>query len=625
MKSNELLTLRELLRRTVKPPERLLVSEWAERHRVLPEGSTEPGPYRTARTPYMREPMDCLSESSPVTTVIISKAAQVGATEAANCFIGYVFNHNPGDTLVTMPNLEGARKMSRGRVAPMFDDMQLRGLDGGKPEKGSDSVLEKKFQGGTITLAGAKATTGLRHVAAQNLIMDEIDEYEDDVDGQGPAIDLAMARTTTYHSRKKILAISTPTIKGQSNIERMYEASDQRRYYVPCPECGHYQELKYGNLVFDSKAAFKDRLVTLRCEDCAASIEEGRKTEMLANGEWRPTAESSDPAVRGYHISSLYSPAGWLSWAAVVEEHLQATREAERGYMGKLKVWENTRMGKTWDSLTYQKVNPEKLMNRREDYNAAPEKVLCLTAGVDVQQDRLELEIVGWGAGEESWSLQYHTVPGDTRQAETWDSLQAILNAPIPNQAGGFDLAEIALIDSGYRIDEVEDFACRYEGACLVFPSKGLADYKAPVFTVAESKRTPGLQVFNLGTARIKDMVFENLEAETPGLGYCHFPRRKPYNEAWFKQLAFSEELKPATGRDWRAMRWKKTGRNEALDCRVYAFAGMKALLDTAAEVEQRRVNGPPSRFKSEADALHAALSRPAPAGTGWQYLNEGI
>jgi len=302
----------EAFDRGLRPDPLLKVSEWADQHRRLSgKGAAEPGPWRTSRTPYLREIMDCLSPSSPYERVVFMKGAQVGATETGNNWIGYVIHHAPGPMLAVLPTGEMAKRNSRQRIDPLIEDSEvLSSLV--KPARARDSgntVLTKAFQGGVLAMTGANSAVGLRSMPVRYLFLDEVDGYPGDIDGEGDPVALAEARTRTF-ARRKVFIVSTPTVKGVSRIEREFEASDQRRYFVPCPHCGHFQWLEFERLRWD-----KGRPETAHylCAECEGHIQEHHKTRMLEAGEWRATAASEQGSEKtaGFHISSLYSPIGW--------------------------------------------------------------------------------------------------------------------------------------------------------------------------------------------------------------------------------------------------------------------------------------------------------------------------
>jgi Bacteriophage tail assembly protein len=290
------------------PDPLLAVSEWADRHRFLsPRASAEPGRYRTGRTPYMRAIMDALSPSHPARRVAFMKAAQVGATEAGNNWIGYVIHHVPGPMLAVQPTVELAKRFSRQRIDPLIAESPVL-RERVKPARSRDAgntVLSKEFPAGLLVITGANSAVGLRSMPARYLFFDEVDAYPPSADEEGDPVALAEARTRTFSWRSKVFLASTPTIHGVSRIEQEYEATDQRRFFVPCPHCGEMQRLKFERLRWDKGRPETTHYI---CASCNGRIEEHHKTAMLAAGEWRPTAEARDPGtIRVPHLGALLS------------------------------------------------------------------------------------------------------------------------------------------------------------------------------------------------------------------------------------------------------------------------------------------------------------------------------
>ena len=297
-----------------KPDPVFSVSKWADRYRVLSsKAAAEPGPWRTERTPYLAEIMDCLSPNCPVERVVFMKGSQTGGTEAGNNIIGYVIHMAPGPIMAVSPTVEMAKRNSRQRIDPLIEDCpELREkIAPARSRDSGNTVLSKEFPGGVLVMTGANSAVGLRSMPARFLFMDEIDGYPGDVEGEGDPIVLAERRSATFARRRKIFLVSTPTLKSTSRIQREFQIGDQRYYHVPCPHCGFEQALNFSQLKWPEGQPTEIHYV---CESCEESIEEHHKTQMLANGRWIATTEG-DGATRSYHLSSLYSPVGWFSWA----------------------------------------------------------------------------------------------------------------------------------------------------------------------------------------------------------------------------------------------------------------------------------------------------------------------
>lgn len=566
----------------IKPDPVLNVSEWADQHRFLSsKAAAEPGAWRTGRTPYLREIMDCLSANSPIERVVFQKGAQIGGTEAGNNWIGYIVHHTPGPMLAVLPTVEMAKRNSKQRIDPLFEESpELRQLV--KPARARDSgntVLTKEFPGGVLVMTGANSAVGLRSMPVRFLFLDEVDGYPGDVGSEGDPVALAEARTRTF-SRRKIFIVSTPTIKGASRIEREYEMSDQRRYMVPCPSCGTHQWLKFAQLKWPKD---QPENAAYECEHCEHHIAEHHKTWMLENGHWEAQAPF-DGRTAGFHISSLYSPIGWRSWAEIARAWLDA-----QGSDAAIKSFKNTDLGETYFE-SGEAPEWQRLYDRREDYRICnvPQGGLFLTAGVDVQKDRLEIEIVAWGRNRESWSVDYRVLPGDPVKPDVWQKLDFILAETFTHDSQTqMSIVRLA-IDTGYATQEVYDWV-RRQSPDRVLAVKGVERLGASIGTPTHidvttngKRKRRGLLVWPVGASFGKSELYGCLRKDRPtdeqlaegGLfpsGYCHFPK---YGEEYFKQLTAERlvtinDRRGFPRREWRKMR----ERNEALDCRIYARA----------------------------------------------------
>ena len=432
------------------PESFLAVSEWADRYRMLSSKSAaEPGRWRTSRTPYLQQIMDNLSPHSPVQRIVFMKGAQIGGTECGNNWIGYVIHMAPGPMMAVSPTVELAKRNSKQRIDPQIDETpELRDLV--KPARARDSgntILSKEFRGGILVMTGANSAVGLRSMPARYLFMDEVDGYPGDVEGEGDPILLAERRSATFQKRRKIFLVSTPTTKGISRIQREFEGSDQRYFHVPCPHCDHFQPLRFTQLRWQEG---KPQEAQYACEECGALIDEHHKTQMLARGRWVATAETDGRTI-GYHLSSLYSPVGWFSWgdAAEMFENAQANPELMKGFV-------NTVLGEPYEE-EYEAPEWKRLYERREPYpmGVVPEGGLFLTAGADVQKDRIECEVVAWGRNKESWSVDYHVLMGDTAMPEVWEKLEALLRRDFHHAGGGTLPIRVLAVDSGYATQDV--------------------------------------------------------------------------------------------------------------------------------------------------------------------------
>ncbi|EKM6406020.1 phage terminase large subunit family protein [Pseudomonas aeruginosa] len=576
-------------REGLTPDPLLTVSEWADRHRVLSsKASSEPGRWRTARTPYLKAIMDCLSPTSPVERVVFMKGAQVGATETGSNWIGYVIHHAPGPMMAVWPTVEMAKRNSKQRIDPLIEESSVLSelIAPARSRDSGNTILAKEFRGGVLVMTGANSAVGLRSMPVRYLFLDEVDGYPLDVEGEGDAISLAEARTRTF-ARRKIFIVSTPTIAGASAVEREYEASDQRRYFVPCPHCSHRQWLRFEQLRWDKGAPETAAYV---CESCDTPIAEHHKTWMLEHGEWRATAEGTGKTA-GFHLSSLYSPLGWRAWREIAAAW-EAAVSKETGSSAAIKTFKNTELGETWVEEG-EAPDWQRLLERREDYDigSIPAGGLLLVGGADVQKDRIEASIWAFGRGKESWLIEHRVLMGDTARDAVWKRLAALIGETWTHTSGAaMPLARFAL-DTGFATQEAYGFvrACRDSRVMAV---KGVARGAALIGTptavdVSQGGRKlrRGLKVFAVAVGIAKLEFYNNLRktalVDEDGVGiaypagFVHLPRI----DAEFIQQLCSEQLITRRNRNGFPVReWQKMReRNEALDCYVYARAAAAA------------------------------------------------
>ncbi|MEM0935190.1 MAG: phage terminase large subunit family protein [Pseudomonadota bacterium] len=569
------------------PDPDLTVSEWADRHRMLSgRASAEPGRYRTARTPYMGEIMDRLSPGDPTERIVFMKAAQVGATEAGNNWIGFAIHQAPGPMLAVQPTVELAKRNSRQRIDPLIDESpELR--ERVKPARSRDAgntMLSKEFAGGILIMTGANSAVGLRSTPARYIFLDEVDAYPASADEEGDPVTLAEARSLTFAHRRKVFLVSTPTIRGMSRIERDFDASDQRRFFVPCPHCGAMQWLKVERLRWEKG---QPETAEYHCEGCEAPIAEHHKTAMLEAGEWRATAEAADPNTVGYHLSALYSPIGWLSWERIVRAW-----DAAQGSDEAIKAFRNTILGETWVE-TGEAPDWQRLYDQRERWKPSnvPAGGLFLTAGADVQKDRIEVDVWAWGRGLESWLVDHIVIEGGPDRHEAWGELTDLLGQTWPHDRGAhLQIARLA-IDTGYEAPAVYGWA-RAQGFAQVSPVKGVEGFNraspvsGPTYvdaTEGGKRLRRGARLWTVAVSTFKAETYRFLRLERPteedmangaafSPGTVHLPHW--VENEWLKQFVAEQLVTVRTKRGFARLEWQKLReRNEALDCRVYARA----------------------------------------------------
>lgn len=590
-----------------EPEVELTVSEWADTHRMLsPKDSAEHGRWSTSRTPYLRGVMDALSEGHPARRVVFMAGSQLGKTQAGNNWIGYTIHHAPCPMLLVLPGLDTAKNVSKQRLAPMIEATPvLADLVTSPRERDSgNTLLLKEFRGGLLRLAGANAPAGLKQMPAKNLFLDELDEYPAEVGTtdnlQGDPVALAEARTKTF-SRRKIYVTSTPTVAQLSRIEAEFKATDQRRYFLTCPECGHSDYLTWnGRDTLDAVAGSHHWIefenddpdtVRMVCSGCEARIPESRKEAMLdpANGaEWKPTAVCP-PDVIGFHISSLYSTLGF-TWRDAVVEFLKAKNDPT-----KLKAWVNGVLGETWEERG-GRVDPASLLERREDYPFIPNMrtadgapriadvpagVGALIASIDVQADRIEVLVTGFGPGEESWYVAHEVFQGDPRQNELWLTVDEWLLEPMLHESGRVVPIDGIFIDSNYLADHVLKF-CSARRERRAIPVRGGNDATSPLLVPRKPSRNNRYRLphYTLGVSDGKDIVHGRLRIARSGPGKIHLPRHL-VDQDFVDQLTAEKAVPKYVRGKGRIREWVKIrDRNEILDMTVYALAGLRILGD---------------------------------------------
>ncbi len=556
------------------------VTEWADRYRWLARNaSASPGQWQTARTPYLRLIQDVLSVDDPTWKVIIKGPNQCGKSEAANNAVCYRIDQFPCPMLWVVPRDKDVLKYVNTRFDPMFAAMpRISGLIG-KDESGaeaSDNAVMKRFPGGQLMVAGSTSPAVFRSDPIEMVVLDDLDACGTNVEGD--IVELATKRTNTFSQRaRKVVCISTPTIEGASRIDREYKSSSQRRYHVPCPECGAFQALEWERLVYVKEAPMDARY---KCAHCGAEIEEHHKVEMLRLGDWRAERPDLIRKVEGFHLNALYSP--WKRWGDIVLAFLAAKLQLDtEGVHDKLQTFYNLELGETFvlpSKVKLEGVEREVYQRREPPFDARSLPTEMVTVGVDVQANRLEASVYAWGAGMESWLLEHVVVKGAVEENGVWDELATVATG---------HRATAVCVDARDNTQTVEDQVQRLmpallEQRCLIWAIQGQAGKRS----IWPRAVRPGETVI-IGVDSAKDAIYGSLERITaPGPGYIHLPTS--CNQAWFKQL-FSERLSVPSDKT-RARYVKVAGRrrNEALDCAVYARAGVYALCALDPGLAQR-------------------------------------
>jgi phage terminase large subunit GpA-like protein len=589
------------------PPPDLTISQWAERYGVLPaESSTEPG--RWHAIPYQVALLDACGHEL-VERITIMKSSRVGYTKVLGHLIGYHVHQDPCSILVVQPTIDDAEGWSKEELQPVIEQTDvLRALIA--PPRSRDSgntILRKRYPGGILHVVGANSARGFRRITVRLVLFDEIDGYPATAGNEGDQEKLGEMRASTAWDRK-IVKGSTPTEAGVSRIERAFEASSQGHYVLTCPHCAgeHIRRL----LRPDKALLIRGQPMPVAhldleqaawiCPHCETAIDHRHHRRMIEGGYWLGEDWSWRPGQGfaflpsfaghvGFHIWAGYSYSPNSTPAKLAREYLSVKDDPEQ-----LKTFVNTVLGEVYREPGEQ-LDADLLMARAEHYLAeVPEGVLVLTCGVDVQSDRLELEVVGWGAGEESWSIDYQAIVGDPVQDDVWLELLEVWKQARYARADGSTLGLSALcVDSGFLPKRVYQFVT-LAGSIHVYPTKG----RAGAYPVIEQKlardrrrakrKKAGAAPEMLGVDEAKSIITRRLKGVTrPGPGYAHFPHDR--DAEWFRQLT-GERLVIRYPRGGRPVReWIKVYQAvEALDCRVYAYAALLLSgVDLAREAER--------------------------------------
>lgn len=582
----------------LQPPPDMTLTQWADEFRVLSKKtSAEPGRWRTSKAPYQRDIMNAISDMS-VQKVVVMSAAQIGKTDGFILNpIGYFMHYDPAPIMIMQPNLQMGESFSKDRLSPMINDTPvLRDKVNDKSRNSGNTILHKEFPGGHITIVGANSPSGLRSRPIRILLADEIDGYPATAGKDGDPLLLASKRLTTFWNKKEVF-ISTPTVKGASRIDVEFENSTQEIWHIPCPSCGELQALEWAQVSFD-----KDNLneINYVCAKCGVVHSEVEWKEQFNKGKFIP--RYPERKVRGFYLNSLASL--FVEWKEIVEKFVVANEEKKKGNIELLKAWTNTEMGQTWEEEGSE-IEHDALYKRREKYNCeVPAEVICLTAGVDTQDDRFEIEVVGWGVDRESWGIKYQILYGDLKQQRVWDDLDTFLNQTFTRSDGAkLKIVRTCMDAGGHFFNQVCKF-CKDRFARGIFPIRGKGGFDVPYIPRPSKNNRVQTPMFTLGVDTGKALIYQSLSVEEDGANYCHFPREKEkgYTEEYFKGLTAERMvLTYKKGKAQYVWKLKENGtkRNEPFDCRNYAQAALEIsgvvlkkqekIADPAAQTVKRR------------------------------------
>jgi len=570
----------------MQPPEDLTVTGWAEAHRRLSsESAAEPGPWRTERTPYLRGIMDCFTDPK-VNHIVVWAASQVGKSEFINNCIGYIIDQDPGSILFIQPTTIDAKDYSKLRIAPMIRDCPTlrKKVAASKSRDSGNTILQKSYPGGILTLCGSTEAHALCSKPIRYIFGDERDRWAVSAGNEGDPWDLAMARQTTFYNAKAV-EVSTPTIKGASNIESAYATGTMERWKSRCPHCGEYHEIQWSDIryaydekiVGDSKTYLVSEIFYI-CPGCGCISDEITMKRQPA--KW--VADNPDAYLNGcrsFKLNAFVSQ--WATWESIVQKYLKA-----QGNTKKLQVVYNTCFGELFEDRGDLE-DEDSLMARREEYPAElPDGVLVLTCGVDTQDDRLEFEVVGHGHFGETWGIKKGIIMGRPDDEAVWAALDDVLDHTYRFEDGLGLRISMTFVDEGGHFTQEVRMQCRNRISKKMFCIKGMPGQDRPYTAPPKEMKITVRNIFvgtcwqyQLGVDSGKQIIMDNIRVKTPGSKYCHFPRRDDYGPGYFAGL-LSEHLvyEPKNKHPWQ---WKKIPgheRNEVLDCRNYALAAFKAL-----------------------------------------------
>lgn len=566
----------------------LSISEWAATYRyVSPQRTARPGLWSNDVVPFAAGVMDAVLEPD-IQKIVFMKSSQVAGTEILINILCYFIHIDPSLMLYIAETEDKARDWTGEAFDPTITESpvlreRLRDATSGKSADNNQRI--KRFAGGQLTIGWASSPAQLSSRPARIIAFDEVDAFKPT--SEGDPVKLAEARTKTFMESRKIILNSSPRNAETSIIEREYLAGDQREYYVPCPHCDEYQTLRWANVKWDDDP----REAYYVCDVSGCVIEHEEKLGMIALGRW--IAGKPRNGTASFRINEIYSP--FTTWGDMAADFLQAKKHPET-----LRVFVNTRLGETWKQE--ERIEYADLQISREEYEAeVPAGVKLLTAGVDVQGDRLEAEIVGWGQDLESWSIDRRVIYGDPGQQEVWQELKDYLTQTWTGETGDFTLAGAAIDTGGHHTSQVYRF-CHANKGRRFFAIKGSSDPFAPLIArQGYAGKNPKVRLFSIGTNAGKDEVFSFLKVSEPGPGFCHYPADDRYDEDYLRQLCSEKKVpKIRSGREyWIYEKVSPSARNEALDIRVYAIAA-REILNPVVLRQKPRPNAEPAPVKQE-------------------------
>lgn len=623
--------------RPLKTEAPMRCSEWARKHFWLSaessgsgtEGPFDPWPHQTAI-------LDCMG-SDEISVVTFRKSAGIGYTKMLSAAVGYYHHHKKRNTLIYQPTDQDAKEFCKDTIDPLIRDSAVMSeLMTGSGKNSKENTLHTKyFLGSSLHIRGGTSSNNYRRLRKDVVVYDELDGFDVDIDGEGDPVSLGDKRVRDSAFPKSIRG-TTPTTVGRSNIQKSEQDADLLfSYYIECPDCGHYQPLEFGGKDIEHGIKWTDddpNTAHYVCRSCLDHWDYSQLPELLSGGRWqapdgsyidrtsRLRNDQDKPLKWPDHVAFLIWSAYSLTfpWSLIVREFLAANNDPVL-----LKTFVNTTLGEYWkDTITQVEADP--LLERRENYSLVPDGVIAMTFGADVQADRIECEFVGWGIGEESWSIDYQIIPGDPTRQELWSRFHDLITRKFKTESGQDIKASIGCVDSGYLTDEVYAFS-RRAGVRFAVPVKGQSVANKPIASfprkLSKDKR---VYLTPVGTDNAKDVIYRRLLIDQPGPGYCHYPNREVYDTEFFAQLT-GEEKRSVMRQGRPALAFMQSYSNvEVLDCRVYALAAVKIAQDRFGlklnpEFLQAVVSDKPKTVKSNASNFGASADWLGGGSKNWR------
>lgn len=577
--------------KTLRPVDELTLSEWANRYMILPKGDSHAGRYNTRNAPYQKEILDSITDPRVVDVTVMS-SAQVGKSLIMKIGIGYYIQHEPSTQLIVLPTVELGERFSKTSLTPMLDDVKIVGdrVAENKSRNSSNTITAKSYAGGDLIIAGANSPRTLAQVPRRIVWMDEVDGFPGSAGEEGNPVLLAKKRTTSYWNKKHIMT-STPGVKGKSKIEDSFESGTMEEWSVKCPECGEFQEYDFKRVVFDS--------VSMTCKHCGCVVPE--RSWKKSEHKWI-AAHPKRKKHRSFHLNQLASPMS--TWSDIIEEYKNAIEKLKKLHdPNDLKVFINTTLGQTWDETEVEDdgVDENVLEARAELYDAElPKGVIILTAAIDVQKDRFEIEFKGWGRDYQNWGIYKSEIYGDLKMNEVWEQLETYLMQEFTFQSGKtLCIAGFAIDTGGMYTNRtykwLKYMKVKYKGKCMCYGVKGFANkenipliHKKTAVNIKEQRGDKEIIIDNtsiyiLGVNAGKEDISNWLKITEPGEGYCHFPKEanegRGYTREYYEGLTSEKMVERRVGGVFKKTWVQKSGvRNEPLDLFNYNYAVLELI-----------------------------------------------